>query len=202
VTSIEFLRAMIGTTPIEMAAVACSLINVILIIRRSLWNFPFGIVAVTLYGKIFYDYQLYSDVILQVYFFVIQLFAIVWWWQGKQADGEVTVHRMAPATLFLTAVTAAAGAALIGMLMGRFTDAALPFWDASILTLSVTAQTLLARRFVENWLFWIATDIIAIGVFAARGLGPTSALYAVFLCMAIWGLRDWLRKAAAPASTA
>jgi nicotinamide mononucleotide transporter len=201
-TIATFLQAMIGTTPIEMAAVACSLANVLLIIRRSLWNFPFGLVAVVLYGIIFYDYQLYSDAILQVYFFVIQLFAVVWWWRGQQADGEVTVRRLSPAMLGLTIVAAVLIALVVGSLMARLTDAALPFWDAGVLTLSITAQTLLARRYLENWLFWIATDILAIGVFAAKGLAPTAALYAVFLCLAIWGLRDWSRKAAMQAVTA
>ena len=53
-------------------AVACGLINVMLIIQRSLWNYPFGFIMVTLYAKIFYDYQLYSEALLQIYFFLIQ----------------------------------------------------------------------------------------------------------------------------------
>jgi nicotinamide mononucleotide transporter len=194
-TVAEFLRAMVGTSPIEMIAVACGLANVLLIIRRSMWNFPFGLVMVVLYGKIFFEFKLYSDVILQVYFFVIQLFAIVWWLRGQQDNGDIIVRRLPPATLVLLLPGAGLGIALIGTLMARFTDASLPFWDAGILVLSVIAQTLLARRFVENWFFWIATDILAIGVFLAKGLGPTAALYAVFLGLALWGLFQWRQAA-------
>lgn len=195
-TLTEFLRAMIGSTPIEMIAVACGLANVLLIIRRSLWNFPFGLVMVVLYGKIFFEYKLYSDAILQAYFFVIQLFALAWWLQGRRADGEIRVRRLPRAGLTLIIAGTIIAILGIGTAMGRFTDAALPGWDAGVLVLSVVAQTLLARRFLENWIFWIATDVLAIGVFLAKGLGPTAALYSLFLCLAIWGLFDWHRTAA------
>lgn len=74
--------------------------------------------------------------------------------------------------------------------MGRHSDAALPVRDAGMLVLSVIAQTLLARRYLESWLFWIATDCLAIGLYLTRGLGPTAALYTVFLGLAIWGWLD------------
>ena len=192
----EFLWAMIGTTKIEMIAVACGLANVLLIIRRSLWNFPFGLVMVVLYGKIFYDYALYSDAILQVYFFAIQILAIFWWVRGQREDGEIRVQRLPPAALAAILAGAVVMTLGIGWGMGRHTDAALPVWDAGVLVLSVIAQTLLARRYLENWLFWIATDCLAIGLYLTRGLGPTAALYTVFLGLAIWGWLDWRRTAA------
>ena len=61
----EFLQGMFGARPVEWIAVACGLINVALIIRRSVWNFPFGFAMVTLYFFIFRDYRLYSDAALQ-----------------------------------------------------------------------------------------------------------------------------------------
>ena len=75
----DFLSQMIGTRPIEIIAVICGLINVTLIIKRSIWNYPFGFVMVVLYAKIFYDYQLYSDSLLQIYFFFIQFYGL-WYW--------------------------------------------------------------------------------------------------------------------------
>ncbi len=67
---LDFIAQMIGSRPIEMIAVFCGLVNVSLIIRRSIWNYPFGFLMVVLYAKIFYDYQLYSDALLQIYFFL------------------------------------------------------------------------------------------------------------------------------------
>ena len=73
---LDFISQMIGSRPIEMIAVFCGLANVGLIIRRSIWNYPFGFLMVVLYAKIFYDYQLYSDALLQVYFFLIQFYGL------------------------------------------------------------------------------------------------------------------------------
>jgi nicotinamide mononucleotide transporter len=77
--------------------------------------------------------------------------------------------------------------------MAWLTDAAAPFADGAIAMMSVTAQLLLARRYVENWLVWIFVDILAIGLFASRGLILTALLYALFLVMSMVGWRQWRR---------
>jgi nicotinamide mononucleotide transporter len=60
--------------------------------------------------------------------------------------------------------------------------------------MSITAQLLLAWRKLENWLLWILTDIVAIGLYLSKGLHPTAALYAIFLILSAIGLVDWGRK--------
>ena len=89
-----FLGGMFGTRAIEITAVLCGLVNVGLIIRRSIWNYPFGLVLVALYAKIFFDYKLYSDAGLQVFFFVIQIFGLFWWLRGRDDRGELMVLRL------------------------------------------------------------------------------------------------------------
>ena len=60
--------------------------------------------------------------------------------------------------------------------------------------MSITAQMLLAWRKLENWLLWIVTDMVAIGLYLSKGLKPTAALYAVFLVLSVVGFIDWWRK--------
>ena len=78
-----------------------------------------------------------------------------------------------------------------GWIMGTYTDAALPWWDALIAMGSIAAQILLARRRIENWILWIAVDAIAICVYLAKGLTLTAGLYSVFLALCVLGLREW-----------
>ena len=75
--------------------------------------------------------------------------------------------------------------------MASYTDAAAPRWDAAVAALSVTAQFLMSRRHLQSWLLWIAVDVLAIGLFYTRDLVPTSALYAVFLGLAVAGYIQW-----------
>ena len=180
---------------LEIVAALLGLINIILIVRRSIWNYPFGLAMVAISGWLFVqpDVKLYSDAGLQDFFFVVQLYG--WWnWSRAQASaGEVVVLALTPATR--AAILGAIGAATIGWgaLMHRFTDASLPWWDAFIAMASVAAQLLMARRYLENWILWIAVDLVAIGVYATKGLMLFAILYAAFLILSIMGLAEWRR---------
>lgn len=189
----DFVLGMTGSRPIEIAAVILGLINVTLIIRRNVWNYPFGIVMVILYAQIFYDYRLYSDALLQIYFLVIQIYGWWYWLRGRDDRGLVIVARLPIAQIPYYAVIAIVGLAILGTSMDQLTDADYPYWDGAIAVLSVLAQFLLSRRRLESWFLWIAVDLLAIGLFWVKGLYPTSALYAVFLVLATVGLFNWVR---------
>ena len=189
----DFVLGMTGSRPIEIAAVILGLINVTLIIRRNVWNYPFGIVMVILYAQIFYDYRLYSDALLQLYFLVIQIYGWWYWLRGRDDRGLVIVARLPIAQIPYYAVIAIVGLAILGTSMDQLTDADYPYWDGAIAVLSVLAQFLLSRRRLESWFLWIAVDLLAIGLFWVKGLYPTSALYAVFLVLATVGLFNWVR---------
>lgn len=190
---LDFLQQMIGTRPIEMTAVALGLANVALIIRRNVWNYPFGIAMVVLYAWIFYDYRLYSDALLQVYFVVIQLYGWWYWLRGRGDDRRIVVQRLPVAHWPYYAVAAVAGVAVLGTAMATWTDAAYPYWDGTVAILSVIAQLLLSRRQLESWVLWIVVDVLAIGLFSVKELYPTAALYGVFLILAALGLVAWAR---------
>ncbi|MGZ8310507.1 MAG: nicotinamide riboside transporter PnuC, partial [Allosphingosinicella sp.] len=91
------------------------------------------------------------------------------------------------------AAAAVAAIAGWGALMHAFTDASYPLWDASVAILSIFAQILLARRYLENWLVWILVDLISIGLYAAKGLWLTTLLYVIFLALATLGFVQWRR---------
>lgn len=146
---------------------------------------------VALYFFIFWEYKLYSDAILQVYFFVIQFYGLWVWLNGRAPDGRVMVAPLSR-QMFIDylAMTAVAWMA-ISFLMDTYTDAAAPIWDSAVAALSVTAQFLMSRRHIESWLLWIVVDVLAIGLFYTRDLAPTAALYFIFLGLAITGYVQW-----------
>jgi nicotinamide mononucleotide transporter len=181
---------------LEIIAAVLGVANVLLVVRRSIWNYPFGIAMVTLYFFIFRDAKLYSDALLQIFFLVIQLYGWWAWSRADKVDDGVAVGWMSDAARLRWLAGTAAAAALWGAGMARWTDAAAPFADAAIAGMSVSAQILQSLRRVESWVLWIAVDLLAVGLFAWRGLSVTAALYALFLVMAVAGLIQWRRKAA------
>ncbi len=178
----------------EIAAAMLGVVNVILVVRRSIWNYPFGLVMVTLYFFIFRDAKLYSDALLQIFFFVIQIYGLVAWSRARQVDHGVAVCWMSVRARVAWLGATVLGIALLGTVMGRLTDAAAPFPDAAIAGISVAAQLLQSMRRVESWVLWICVDILAIGLFATRGLGVTAGLYGLFLVLAVVGFNEWRRK--------
>ncbi len=192
---IDFITQMVGSRPIEITAVLCGLANIVLLIQRSIWNYLFGIIMVTLYAKIFYEYQLYSDAILQIYFFVFQIYGFYYWFNGKADDGKVIVNYLPTRVYKFYFLIALSGWLSWSFLMGRYTDASFPYWDGAIAVLSMVAQFLLSRRHIENWYLWIVVDLLAIGLFITKDLGPTAALYVVFLVLSVLGLLGWQKAA-------
>lgn len=176
---------------IETAAVLLGLVNVWLVVRRSVWNYPFGILMVLLYARIFFEARLYSDALLQLFFLVVQLYGWWNWARSRAASGEVRVQRLTGRARLAWAASCAIATLAWGALMNAHTDASYPLWDASVAIPSVAAQILLSRRFVENWWLWILVDLLAIGLYAAKDLWLTAGLYLVFLGLASWGLVAW-----------
>ena len=136
--------------------------------------------------------HLFSDFLLQPFFFVVNIVGWVAWLRHRGQDGAVTVVQCSKRQILLALMGTAAGALLLGMLTKRF-GAAYPFWDGTVAAASVTGQLLLTWRKIENWLWWIGADVVAIGVYTAKGLYLTAGLYAVFLVMAALGYVSWRR---------
>ncbi|MBS0480012.1 MAG: nicotinamide mononucleotide transporter [Proteobacteria bacterium] len=178
-------------SPIEGVAALLVLINVWLVARRSIWNYAFGIAGVAIYGVVFFRAKLYSDMLLQIFFLALNLYGL-WHWRRSQAmSGEVVVERLSNPARLRGLVGIGVAVALWGWLMHRFTDASLPWWDASVAMTSVAAQLLMARRYLENWWLWILANLLSIGLYAAKSLWITTGLYVFLLGLAIWGLARW-----------
>lgn len=181
--------------PLEIIAATLGLINIVLVVRRSVWNYPFGLAMVTIYAWIFAqpDVRLYSDALLQGFFFVVQLYGWSNWARARESEGQVRVLRLSGRERLAVAAIVMCSTIMWGAAMARHTAASLPYWDAFIAMTSIAAQLLMARRFVENWALWVAVDVVAIGVYATKALPLTALLYAVFLFMSVWGWIGWRR---------
>lgn len=179
---------------IEAIATFFGLVCVWLCVRRNIWTWPTGLVQVVLYVWVFFEAKLYSDVLLHVVYIVLQIYGWVRWRRLGPDGGRLPVTRLGPRGFLPWAALAACGTVALGAAMARFTDAALPVWDAAIAAWSLVAQVLLARKQLESWLVWIGVDVVAVGVYGAKELYLTCGLYAVFLGLATTGWFAWRRE--------
>jgi len=190
---------------LEIIGTVLGVIGVWLMIRQNVWGWPVGLVQVTLSAWLFFEAKLYSDTILQVFFFFIQVYG---WWHWLSADRNDRDATTVPPSLPVTRLPGSAiacwvaigalGTAGWGEFMRRATDAALPHWDAFILVFSLIAQWWQAQKRLECWAGWMAVNIVAVGVYWAKDLRLYAALYAVFFGMAVAGHVAWRRSMKAP----
>lgn len=179
--------------PYETIGTVFGLLSVWLGIRKSIWCWPTTLVNVVLFFVMFYQARLYAELITYAVFFVLGVYG---WWKWHRGGSEVAEAPVVktPANISVALlVLALLWTPLQGYLLARYTDAALPYWDSTITVLSLLAQWMMARMYLENWMLWIAVDVLGIGVYQAKGLYMTAGLYTVFLVMAIWGLLAWRR---------
>ena len=187
-------------TWIEYVAAAFGIVSVWLSTREHLAAWPTAIVNVLLYVVVFRAQKLYADMGLQVIYAIISVYGWWHWARGGAGETMLPVARTPRAQGVVLAVIAAAGSAVLGVLLARYTDAALPWADATLSSTSLVAQWMLTRKLVENWLVWIVLDVCYVVMFALKGLWPTAGLYAVFLVLAWMGWRSWRESLAAQAA--
>ena len=99
----------------------------------------------------------------------------------------------------LIAVYAAAHAGIY-FLLSRFTNSTVPFWDAMTTAASIVAMWMLSRKYIEQWLVWLAVDLTTIGLYLYKGIPLTAGLYALYSALAVAGYLRW-RKLAAQETT-
>lgn len=167
--------------------------GVVLMIRRSLWAFPVGMLAVTVQGMLFWQWTFYADATLQIFFFGCLSYG---WWHWLHPTGDTaelpvtTLGRRARMGWLLAASVVTIG---WGGWQANYTDAAMPFRDTFIASFSMASQVLQVRKQLENWIGWMLVNAVAVATYAAAGLVYTALLYAIFFGLALLGWRSWRR---------
>lgn len=179
---------------LEMLAVIFGIVSVYLSTREQIWSWPTALVNVSLYFVVFFEAKLYADMGLQVIYFALSLYGWYEWLYGGEHRTELHVSRVSRTLGIRLAFIGLATAAVLGTLLARFTDAALPYLDSLTTSTSLVAQWMMTRKILENWAVWVAVDVVYVGMFIFKQLYLTAGLYAVFLVLAVMGFRKWKRS--------
>lgn len=175
----------------EAIGAATSLYAIYLVARRTVWCWPIGLIGIALYGWIFFDAKLYSDMLLQGVFAASQAYGWVHWKTKLDEDNKVRVAEASADELLLGLAAGAVGAIALGYVMATMTDAAAPWLDATLTSLSLVGQLWTARRLIQSWYLWFSVDVVYVGLFLVKGLYITAGLYAIFVGMCFYGIQRW-----------
>jgi nicotinamide mononucleotide transporter len=177
----------------ETQATLFAVVYLVLAIRQNIWCWPAGLISVALWATVDVGAKLYMDFALQVFYFAMGIYGWIQWRRGGEAHTGVRVHWW-PASAHLIA----AGASLvIGLVFGfamSHTDAQFPYLDSLTTVAAIVATFMVARKVMENWIYWFVIDAVYVYIYWQRGLDWFAGLYLVYLVMIVIGFRAWLNS--------
>jgi nicotinamide mononucleotide transporter len=186
-----FLLFGFSATLLEIVSFVLAVITVWLNIRQTHWTWLFAILSSATYGVVFIESRLYGDAGLQLVFILVSIWGWSQWLHGGAGHHALQVSRLSTLERWLCMLAWLAGFGLLSLFLRRYTDTDVPHIDGFLTAGSLLGQFLLSRKKLENWQVWIAVDVLYIGLYIHKNLMLTALLYALFVAMAVIGLRAW-----------
>lgn len=195
---VEFLFAQYQHYPtyeiaLELTAIFFGLWSVWAAKKNSLVVFPTGIINTGIYVYLLWKWALLGDMLINAYYVIMSIYGWVLWSKKDTQQNQLPITRMQPkeylysGLLFLAAVVFVV---VVYLIFGKFTHWT-SYVDTGVTGLFFVGMWLMARRKIENWLFWIAGDLISIPLYFAKGYTFTSIQYLIFTIIALYGYLEW-----------
>lgn len=188
----SFNQFFLQTSALEWIGVITGILCVWLAAKNNIYSWPIAIVSVLVYVFIFFDSKLYADMGLQIYFLIMNIYGWYYWSKKSNNEGaQRPVASIGQKEILLSFAGIIIFTLVLGQLLYKNTDAALPYLDSFCTACSLVAQVYLARKVIQNWLIWIFVDIIYIGMFISKDLYATAMMYTLYVYIALVGYLDW-----------
>ena len=184
-------RQLLGSSPWELLAVVLAIAYLLLAMRESLWCWYCALVSSTLYTVLFWDVSLLMESALNVFYMAM---AVYGWWEwkygGRRHDG-ITIHRWPLGTHLRVFGLIALVTLVSGYLLTENTTAVWPYVDAFTTWAAVVTTWMVARKVLENWLYWVVIDGVSALLYIDRGLYLTALLFMAYVVIVIFGYFNW-----------
>ena len=185
---------------IEILGTIVGIIYLWLEYKANIYLWLVSIIMPAIYLYIFYVAGLYADFAINIYYLLIAIYGWMAWKYGfklfsakreKNGDEKLRISHV-PKKLWIRLVVVYVLLQLsITWVLIAYTNSDVPWLDSFTTSVSILAMWLLARKYLEQWLVWIVVDIVSVGLYLYKDLYYTSALYAVYAIIAIFGYYKW-----------
>lgn len=176
---------------IEPAAVVLAIAYLLLAIKQNISCWFAAFFSSLLYFFVMYSAGLYMEAGLQIFYCVMAVYGWTQWRVSLPDNKKFLVktwnrnqHIKAISLIFLLAFVS-------GWSLEKLTNAALPFIDSLTTWGAIVTTYMVAKRLLENWIYWFVIDTISVFLFYSRGLFLTSILFFVYLIIIYFGYKSW-----------
>jgi nicotinamide mononucleotide transporter len=185
--------------------------------KEKIFNFYFGLINVTLFAIIFYQIQLYANLLLQIFFFVMNLYGLYAWGKSTSSDDGLKIRWLSKLQLILTIIASLIAIGILANFINPFFNTltliavklmqlvipsiampalqpdTYPLMDAAVTILSIVAMVQMTRKLVENWIVWVIIDLISIVLYAKQGVYFMALEYVLLTAIALNGCIAWIK---------
>lgn len=197
---------------LEIFAACLGVASVFFSMNRNIWVYPTGIISTAIYIYLLFNWGLYGDMLINVYYTIMSIYGWILWRQAVEADHiHVPVLRMNKKEFGIGSILFIFSILIVmtiyyyrpviqnGFDLSHLKDVGfhytnIDYIDAVLTAIFLVGMWLMARRKLENWIFWIIGDFIAIGLFLEKGYGITAFQYLIFTILAINAYFVWKKE--------
>lgn len=190
-----FASGLQNMTWLEAIAVFFGIASVFYSMREHIWVYPTGIVSTLIYVWICFEFKLYADMGINAYYFAMSIYGWFIWTHPKKNQEILPVTWLDSRGWLYSAGLFAISYPSLVFVLGNFTDSDVPYLDSFTTASAFVGMWLMAKKKVENWIFWIITDLVSVPLYFYKGLLLTSFQFLFFTVLATMGLFAWIKSA-------
>ena len=193
----DWLQSLLAQSmsPWEAVAVVFAIAYLLLAVRENVLCWLFALMSTAIYTILFWDVSLLMESALNVYYMAMALYGWQQWTRGGHNGGDephaLGIQSLSARQHVIVIVAIAILTLVSGYLLGEHSSAVWPYVDSFTTWASVITTYLVARKYLENWLYWIVIDTVSIPLYIDRGLNLTALLFVAYVVIAVIGYFKW-----------
>jgi len=187
------LAGLIALSGWEVTAALLGVGYILFAARESQWCWPMAFVSTLIYTVLFWEGQLPMQALLNFYYMGMAIYGFLLWRQHQHSEENIAIHSWS--INYNLAFLAIGGilTVIIGLYLNTTQTSQYPFLDAGVTVFSVLNTWLMARKVLQNWLYWVIIDACAIVLYIETGFYATVALFSLYTILALAGFINWIR---------
>ncbi|OCL90003.1 nicotinamide riboside transporter PnuC [Aliarcobacter thereius] len=190
----NFKNALALVSYFEFIAVILSIIYLLLAIKQNAWGFLAAFISTLIYSIIFFDATLFMSSLLNAYYLLMAIYGFYSWKKGFKNSEELKVSSLKVKTHFILIISLTILSIIIGYIMDNYTNASFAYLDSFITIFALCTTYLLAKKILENWIYWIVIDSSSIYLYYQKDLFFTSFLFLIYTILATFAYFSWRKN--------
>lgn len=183
-----------GSSWLELVAVIFAIAYLVLAVRENILCWYAAFISTSIFLVIFWQVKLYMESGLQVYYLAMAIYGWYQWTRGGTKHTGIAITSWSTKTHVSVLALVIAATIISGLLLQTYSDARLPYLDSFTTWASVVTTYMVAKKVLENWLYWLVIDSVAIYLYLDRGLYFTALLFLAYIVIVIFGFYMWLQE--------